>query len=156
MAVQQVPVAPATSEADRRVVAEVSGRARRRAADAVVVAGWVVFVALWWRTLTYTSPATLASIAVMLVACVAVAVAGTTTWVVHNLDIHRRRGPRLAVPAVEVRLERDFAGRILEADWDAVRASGYVLVVPSGDRKQFRPVAGSPADAGFPAWLDAP
>lgn len=134
--------------------AAVASRVRRatsvRPADVAAAAGWVLFVGLWWRTLTYTPLVALARIGLFVAVAVGVTVAANTLWIRHNLRIHRRKGPRRSVPVVEMRVERDFSGRVLDADWEAVRDSNYVLVAPTGDRKMFRVVDGAPLDIEMP------
>lgn len=108
---------------------------RLHASDALAVAGWLAFVVLWLRTLSYTRAATLSTIGLLIAVALVVVLGATALWIRHNLAIYRRKGPRRAVPPVDATFERDAIGRVLVADWDEVRTSAYVLVDPGQERK---------------------
>ena len=99
--------------------------------------GWVIFVWAWIHVSHRTSLATLlwGVAAVAVVTLVALSV--TVWWVVHNLRIHRRKGPRTSVPIAMPDYRSDFLGRSLDADWSLLRRSSVVVVRVDDQGKRF-------------------
>lgn len=118
---------------------------RRLAHAAIVLAGWLLFV--WcWRVVTADHPS-IGQLSDLLIGALVVVPVFTVSWVVHNVGIHRRKGPRRSVPAVEQRYERDYNGRVIQADWAALAGAQRINVVIDGDSKRFVAVVGLSADA---------
>jgi hypothetical protein len=65
----------------------------------------------------------------------------TVSWVLHNLGIYRRLGPRRSVNTV-LYAAQDIHGRPVAADWAVLQAARDVVVDCSGAVKQFRARAG--------------
>lgn len=109
---------------------------RRRILHALLIAlGWLLFA--WsWRRVTADGPA-VGELQWLLLAALLVVPVLTLSWVAHNVGIHRRKGPRRSVPAVDMRYERDFNGRRIEADWPALAAARRIDIVLDGDRKRY-------------------
>jgi hypothetical protein len=101
----------------------------------VIVAGWVIFVGAWWLVLG--QPRDTGTLRSLLVGAVLVAPALTIAWVLHNVGIHRRKGPRRAVAAVPLRYEVDFNGRRIEADWPALQRARTVVIERGDGVKRF-------------------
>ena len=105
----------------------------------VVTAGWLVFVWSWIRVAQETSAGTVMWGVVMLVATTAIVVGVTVWWVVHNLGIYRRKGPRRSVPLAMPDYRTDFVGRDLDGDWMLLRRSSVVVVRMDDGGKRFVP-----------------
>lgn len=105
----------------------------------LVVLGWAGFVWLW--SLVLGRPWESADLRGLIVGTLVVAPTLTVAWIVHNVGIYRRRGPRRSVPAVTWRYERDYNGREVVADFVALRDARAVVIDVDGGRKRFRVVA---------------
>lgn len=113
--------------------------ARRRAAHAaVLVAGWALFG--WsWHLVTANSPE-LGDLRLLIVGAALVVPVLTLSWIVHNVGIYRRKGPRRAVPTASTTYTHDYARRRIEADWTALRAARCIEITAEGDVKRYRAV----------------
>lgn len=101
-----------------------------------VVVGWVLFFAAWW--VVSRRPWDSYDLTV-LIGVAAFAIPGVTyAWIRHNVAIYRRLGPRRAARAVEPRYERDFNGRRIEADWQALSRAHRVTIDAQGAVKRYR------------------
>ena len=67
----------------------------------------------------------------------------TLVWRAHNRRLHAKLGPRQRIPRVRETWRVDHCGRVLRADWSAVRAARVVHVDVADEVKSFRP--GDPA-----------
>jgi hypothetical protein len=102
-----------------------------------IAGGWVVFVWAWIHVGQRTSlPTVLWGVMVVAVMTV-VALSVTLWWVVHNLRIHQRKGPRRSVPIAMPDYRADFLGRSLDADWSLLRRSSVVVVRIDDQEKRF-------------------
>jgi hypothetical protein len=102
-----------------------------------VTGGWIVFGWAWIHVGGHTSlPTALWGIAAVAVIAV-VTLSVTVWWVVHNLRIHRRKGPRRSVPIAMPDYRSDFLGRSLDADWGLLRRSSVVVVRIDDQGKRF-------------------
>lgn len=106
---------------------------------AFLASAWALILVLWVRVLHGTDPEVLALAAGSVLACGIVSVVATRLWIAHNVGIHRRKGPRAAVPEVPLDYGHDWVGRAVAADWAAVRGAGIVVVCASSARKAFLP-----------------
>ncbi|MBM5810469.1 MAG: hypothetical protein FJ191_00670 [Gammaproteobacteria bacterium] len=61
----------------------------------------------------------------------------TGAWILHNLNLYRRKGPRLGAPVVRIDYSRDWNGRAVEADWERLREASVVTVSVDGERKRY-------------------
>lgn len=113
---------------------------RRRVLHALLVAlGWVLFV--WsWRRVTAGSPEAGELRALMVAAAIVVPVL-TLSWVAHNVGIHRRKGPRRSLREVQAHYDRDFNGRVIDADWTRLADARRITIVLDGGHKRY--VAGA-------------
>lgn len=62
----------------------------------------------------------------------------TTAWVLHNVGIHRRKGPRTGLRKVEETYRHDWNGREVAADFAALARSSVVVIDVEGERKVYR------------------
>lgn len=110
--------------------------ARAAAHVVLVVLGWAGFVWLW--SLVLARPWESADLRGLVVGTLVVAPALTVAWIVHNVGIYRRRGPRRSVPPVTMHYQRDFHDRAIDADFGALQAQPFVVVSIAGTRKCYR------------------
>ncbi len=103
-----------------------------------VVLGWVGFVWLWWKVTT--RPWDSADLMILIVGSLIALPAVTLIWVVHNLALHRRKGPRSHVPIRRFVYDKDWNGREVDANW--LELSGARIVVIDVDDKGKRYRAG--------------
>lgn len=114
---------------------------RRQVAHAtLIVLGWVLFA--WsWQRVTAARPEAGELRVLMLGALVLVPVL-TLGWVMHNLGIYRRKGPRRSVRQTDRPYRQDFNGRRIDADWAALGTARRVVIELDGDAKRY--AAGEP------------
>ncbi|HNT37704.1 MAG TPA: hypothetical protein PKO45_01175 [Rubrivivax sp.] len=118
----------------------------RRLGHAVLVAaGWLLFA--WsWQRVTAGRPE-LGELRWLMLGALAVVSVLTTGWIAHNVGIHRRKGPRRSVPAVEMAYDADFNGRRIDADWARLAGARCIDVVVDGAVKRFVEPDGVPRPA---------
>lgn len=131
-AVPAVPLRPSSGSVERSTARDV-------AHGAVLALAWTSILVLWVRVLRGTSPEVLVLAGSSVLVCAIVSVTVTRLWIAHNVGIHRRKGPRAAVPEVPLEYARDWVGRGVVAAWPDVRAAGIVVVCASPARKVFLP-----------------
>jgi hypothetical protein len=98
--------------------------------------GWGLFVLGWWRVAT--RPWQSDDLRLLFIGSLLVFPVLTVAWVLHNVGIHRRKGPRKAVPAVREQYDTDFLGRTVKADWPALQQARAVTITVEGDTKHFQ------------------
>lgn len=106
----------------------------------MLVTGWTLFLLGWWRV--STRPWDSEDLRLLFLGSMLVFPVMTVAWVLHNVGIHRRKGPRKAVPPVKQVYEADFLGRDVQADWPALQQAREVTILVEGDTKRF--LAGPP------------
>jgi hypothetical protein len=102
-----------------------------------VLGGWILFVWFWLRVAGETSPGTILWGVAAVGAITALVTTTTVWWIVHNLRIHKRKGPRRSVPIAMPVYRQDFLGRDLDGDWSLLRRSSVVVVLAEDGRKRF-------------------
>jgi hypothetical protein len=108
----------------------------------LVIAGWLLFA--WsWQRVTADRPE-LGELRWLMLGALAVVPPITLGWVLHNVGIHRRKGPRRSVPAVQASFGADFNGRRIEADWTRLAQARRIDIVVDGEVKRFIATADSP------------
>lgn len=100
-----------------------------------IVLGWLLFAWSWQRVTADRPDAGL--LRVLMLGALVVVPVFTLAWVVHNVGIYRRKGPRRAVPVVERPYERDFNGRRIDADWAAMAQARRIVIQLDGDTKRY-------------------
>ena len=119
----------------------------------VGLAFWVLFGWLWLDLVRGGKASRAAvSITALHVAAVAAGVLVVTlVWVAHNIDIHRRKGPRRGRPVRPPRTDVDRLGRPVA--WDlpgrhaGALAAPHLIVTVEGDRKTYRRAEPAPETA---------
>jgi hypothetical protein len=121
----------------------------------VAVAGWAVFVYWWWIVFGRVSRSEVAFTAIFVAVTAVISILVTGLWSLHNKRIHRRRGPRTQVRAVQETYSRDVLLRTisLPAKADRIKGVPVVEVLVGENRKVYRlppvPGPGGPAGPGI-------
>lgn len=102
----------------------------------LVTLGWMIFGAFWWIVLpqdidAFSDIARLIAIALLLLPAI------TLYWVMHNRSIYQRKGPRLHVQRVAVPYTHDWAGRVVRADFQALRQAREITIMSTAEEKYF-------------------
>jgi hypothetical protein len=100
-----------------------------------LLAGWALFF-YWWHEVA-VQDWNRTQVALIIFVTLVVAPVLTIGWVMHNLSIFRRKGPRLGVPKVALEYPRDWNGREIVADWATLAESGRIEITVDGDRKLY-------------------
>ena len=101
-----------------------------------LLAGWALFFYWWYEVAVQDWNRT--QVALIIVVTLLVAPTLTAAWVLHNLSLFRRKGPRLGVRKVPLEYPRDWNGREIVADWAALGAADLVEVTVQDGRKFYR------------------
>jgi hypothetical protein len=124
-------------------------RALRLAAHVLVIAfGWCLYLVSWALVTSrlWDDRGLLLLIVGAMVLMPALAIA----WILHNVAIYRRLGPRREVTPAVVAYETDFYGRHVVADWEGMRRCAFVVIECDEGVKSYRPEApdlGAPVNA---------
>ena len=94
---------------------------------------------MWWRIAVRPWDSTV--LPVLLMGMVLAIPAVTLIWVIHNIDLHRRKGPRTRTVTRGTDAAKDLNGRELRADWAALKGVRIVVIEVVEGVKQYR-VAG--------------
>ncbi len=134
------PLAPVPT--DRFRATPLRGWQQRGAHFAALALGWALFVWGWVDVLSQSWDIELLSW--LIVGSVVALPTVTTAWVLHNVGIHRRKGPRTKLRPVDESYRHDWNGREIAADLPALAHAPIVVIDVHGDRKVYR-AAGSPS-----------
>lgn len=118
-----------------------SGRLQRPVHLVLLIVGWSAYAAAWIRIGT-DEAARVGGVALfwLLAGALLLSPAITLYWVIHNLGIFQRKGPRTAVRTLEHRYERDWLGREIRADWAQVSRAAVVAIEVGEGIKHYRSV----------------
>jgi hypothetical protein len=115
---------------------------KQRFAHVVALAvGWALFAWGWVDVLAQTWEIEL--LAWLIAGSVVTLPTITLAWILHNVGIHRRKGPRTRLRPVDEVYLRDWNGRAICADLPALALAHIVVIEIEGERKVYRP-AGAP------------
>ena len=103
---------------------------------AAVAIGWVIFGWGWWAVIS-TQSVDPAVVAKLVVATLFIAPLVTLSWVLHNRDIHVRKGSRLEARSPAEIYQHDWAGRQVHAKFDVLRQSQVVIISSTAEEKYF-------------------
>lgn len=103
----------------------------------IALFGWILFV-YWWNRVIPQVGARDAAVALAFIALTVLAtVIATLAWVLYNIGIFRRKGPRRNLPAVSENYDADFLGRKIDRPGlDSIRGARIVTVSLRGDVKK--------------------
>lgn len=122
------------------------GWPRRIVHAAFLAAGWFLFFYWWYEVAVQDWNRT--TIALIIFVTLIVVPAITVGWVVHNLSLFRRKGPRLQGPPVSTEYSRDWNGRTIVADWRRLGDEAHVVVTVDDGRKFYTPRDAAAAGPG--------
>lgn len=63
----------------------------------------------------------------------------TVSWIIHNVMIYNRLGPRKGVRSIPLSYEIDYHNRRVEADWSSLRCESSVTISIDEKRKLYLP-----------------
>jgi hypothetical protein len=104
-----------------------------------VVIGWLLFLWAWVSVMRFTAPETAVATAILLAALAVVIEVINLSWIRHNVNIFKKKGPRKSVPQVRYEFRRDFLGRRQAADWQSLQREALIIVGFDDERKVFTP-----------------
>ena len=108
----------------------------------VVAIGWGIFGWSWW-TVGFNQPFHPTVLTILILLTLIIVPAVTLYWVEHNRDIYVRKGQRRGVHSAPEIYQHDWRGRMVHAQFDALRHSPLVIIDSTPDDKYFL----TPADA---------
>lgn len=103
---------------------------------AALVVGWVLFSWGWYDVLRQHWDTT--ALIWLIVGSLVLLPAMTFAWVLHNVGIHRRKGPRTGLRKVDETYQHDWNGREISADFAALARASVVVIDVEGKRKVYR------------------
>jgi hypothetical protein len=103
---------------------------------AALAVGWGLFMWGWRDVLGQRWDTT--ALVWLLVGSLLLLPALTFAWVLHNVGIHRRKGPRSGTRAVDETYRHDWSGREICADFPALARAPVVVIDVEGKRKVYR------------------
>lgn len=98
--------------------------------------GWLLFMWFWWHVLT-TQEVNPRTVSLLIMGSLLVLPFVTLAWVIHNRGIYLRKGPRTTVRQVEEQYDADWEGRVVHADWDALRQARSITISIDDKSKHF-------------------
>lgn len=97
--------------------------------------GWAVF--LWFWFIVFGQAWSSTDLWVLLTVSAILFPAVTIAWVLHNLSLYQRKGPRRNVPAVDAAYTVDFYGRRIVADWARLAGQRRISIAVDGSVKRY-------------------
>jgi len=103
---------------------------------AALVVGWGLFFWGWHDVLGQHWDTT--ALVWLIVGSLVLLPVMTFAWVLHNVGIHRRKGPRTGLRKVDETYRHDWNGREIAADFAALARANVVVIDVEGKRKVYR------------------
>lgn len=110
---------------------------------AALVVGWGLFFWAWYDVLG--QPWNTEYLTWLIAGSLVILPSLTIAWVLHNVGIHHRKGPRKGARGVDETYRHDWNGRKISADLPALASAGIVVIDIEGDRKVYRAAGAVPA-----------
>lgn len=101
-----------------------------------LVVGWALFFWGWYDVLGQLWDTT--ALVWLIVGSLVLLPLMTVAWVLHNVGIHRRKGPRTGVRKVDETYQHDWNGREIAADFAALARASVIVIDVEGKRKVYR------------------
>lgn len=101
-----------------------------------VLIGWGIFGWSWW-TVLFGQPFHPAVLAKLIALTLILAPLLTFWWVHHNRDIYARKGQRRGVRSAPEIYHEDWTGRLVHAEFNALRDSPLVVINSTTEDKFF-------------------
>lgn len=136
---------PAATTSARMRATPLPGWPRRLIHVAALAAGWALFAWGWHEVLG--RPWDTDTLWWLIGGSLVVLPVLTIAWTLHNLGIHRRKGPRTGLRKVDDAYRRDWNGREIVADWPALSHAHLVVIEVDAERKRYRVAAADPVAA---------
>jgi hypothetical protein len=127
---------PATTVEARLGSTPLRGWPQRLLHLAVLVVGWGLFFWGWHDVLGQRWDTT--ALVWLIVGSLVLLPAMTIAWVLHNVGIHRRKGPRTGLRKVDETYRHDWNGREIRADFAALAHASVVVIDVEGEHKVYR------------------
>jgi hypothetical protein len=137
-------VTKATAVGGRMHATPLRGWLQRLLHAVAVVGGWVLFFWGWSEVLG--RPWDTRVLWWLIVGSFLILPFVTLVWILHNIKIFRRKGPRTGVPQVDETYRHDWNRREVCADFEALASARIVVIDIDGERKIYDPVHGHDAD----------
>jgi hypothetical protein len=102
----------------------------------VVALGWLGFVWMW--VLVAQRPWESQRLLWLIAGSFILLPLLTFAWVLHNRSLYRRKGERRAVAMADASYTHDWHGRSVHAEWALLRASRFITISVTGERKLYR------------------
>ena len=93
---------------------------------AFIVLGWVAFAGSW--IIVLSRPIQTGNLWWLMGAASVLIPALTLAWIMHNVGINRRKGPRRAGRVTPLVYDLDFHGHRIVADWDLLRTAQCIEI----------------------------
>ena len=97
---------------------------------------WLLFVALWYRVYGITTIVDVSNAITYLIVTVSLYGIVVTVWVMHNIALYRKTGPRMTVRALSFAAIHDHLGSYIVAKADVKQKQAIAIKVADG-RKIF-------------------
>lgn len=127
---------PAAADPARLSPTPLRGWPQRLVHLAAVVAGWGLFFWAWHDVLSQHWETEL--LKWLVIGSLVILPTLTAAWVLHNVGIHRRKGPRTGLRDVDETYRHDWNGREISADFAALARANVVVIEVEGKRKAYR------------------
>ena len=127
---------PADADPARLSPTPLRGWPQRLLHLAALVVGWGLFFWGWHDVLGQHWDTT--ALIWLIVGSLVLLPAMTIAWVLHNVGIHRRKGPRTGLRKVDETYRHDWNGREIAADFAALAHANVVVIDVEGKRKVYR------------------
>jgi hypothetical protein len=114
-----------------------ASKARMLAHLVLLLGGWLLFFAGWWRVIE-SQRINLAVLGWLILGALLLIPLITLLWQHHNLHLYKRKGPRLNLRRVEERYERDWQGLQVSADWIGLRAANSIDIALEPTQKRYQ------------------
>jgi hypothetical protein len=101
----------------------------------LIAIGWAGFGWLWWRVGQYSWDSR--DLRLLVLGAILFFPLVTGSWVLHNVRIYQRLGPRRSVRSV-VYAAQDIHGRPVSADWSQLQLAHDVVIDCTGAVKMYR------------------
>ena len=91
-----------------------------------LVFGWIIFIWMW--SLVIISPKDNDSLIFLIVVSFIVFPLTSLLWILHNIKIHKRLGPRKLALNVQAEYIADWNSRKINADWAALKNAKIIVI----------------------------
>lgn len=119
-------------------VRRTSGWSLRRACHAVIaLSAWLLFFYWWRQVLEFTRWRDVVITLVFIFAAVLITSLLTLLWVRHNINLFRRKGPRLRITDVSEARDRDSLGRPIHWPASGVARQSRIVSISSTEKEKF-------------------